>query len=219
MPVTWAGQHSGGWDTTANASDLSLPFSGALCLLKQNIQNLAFSCWLGRHSKHKLGRGRQQPTKIPYWWNLRVSRGFSSCTHGSRAEFAGKVPKPPSNASLPHKVFTYQPTHWPFWDFTCPLLTHCRGLWFPPEPSLWVLLTLAAPPSGATVQEIFSLCCLEAAISDAITKLTFHDGIHRNIMKTDEHSEGQAGQVLPGLSAPPPRLAQKKKKKMMKRER
>ena len=63
------------------------------------------------------------------------------------------------------------------------------------------------------MQEIFSLCCLEAAISDAITKLTFHDGIHRNIMKTDEHSEGQAGQVLPGLSAPPPRLAQKKKKK------
>ena len=83
--------------------------------------------------------------------------------------------------------------------------------------------SLAAPPSGVTAQEIFSLCCCggsnqclpggKPTRSDAAIKLTFHDGIHRNIRKTDENGEGQVGQVLPGLSVPPPRLAKKKKKK------
>ena len=135
-------------------------------LLKQNIQNLAFSCWLGQHGKHKLGRGWRQPTKIPYWWNLWVYQGFSSCTHGSPAEFAGKVPRSPSNASPPHKGLTYQPTQWPLWDFTCPLLTHCRGLWLPPEPSLWVLLTLLLPlPVESQHRRSFPSAAVEAVIS------------------------------------------------------
>lgn len=88
--------------------------------------------------------------------------------------------------------------------------------------------SLAAPPSGVTAQEIFSLCCCGGSTqcppggkptrSDAAVKLTFHDGIHRNITKTDENGEGLVGQVLPGPSAPPPAWLKKKKKDDEKRK-
>ena len=171
---------------------------------------------------NKLGRGQWQSTEIPCWWNLSVHRGFSSCTHGSPAEFKGKGPRS-SNASLPHKVLAYKPTHWPLWDFTCPLLTHCQGALVTTRAVVASVAHSCCPSQRGVTAQISSLCCCggsthclpggKPTCSDAVIKLPFRDGIHRDIMKTDEYSEGQVGQVWPGLSSPRPRLAQKKKKK------
>lgn len=156
----------------------------------------------GQHCKRKLVRGLQHPTKrIFYWWSLRFHREFSSCTHSSPAEFASKIPRSSSNTSLPNKALTYKPIHWrPLWDLTRPLLTHLSGGFGYHWGHHLECYSLSCCPSqfGITAWEIFSLCCCRATgqfppgskptHDDAIIKLTFHDGIHGNISKTDKCS-------------------------------